>query len=516
MLTIKKSDCSVTIRKKRGFKPVLWITMVAVLFSVFAPWSGNLFAKAAGSPAEYYQFIEKENLNSKIDSMTKRYADYVNEYQKSLKQQIGTELTMNAVLSPAFAKSAGLEDLKSIKATMTNMSKGDIFKSSMTLFVNDKSLASMETYFNQEGLYYFLIPGLSKAYLKLSMNDLAGANVSSSQRMQKFMEDPISEKEVNTLLKKYAFMAISQVNKVDMTENCELNINGAAVTATKLTVHVDQKTSLTIAKEILSAAKKDTELKKLFAGLGIYTEKQYDEEIKDSLKEVNSDLKALDNKKSTGTDSARMYVWIDGNGKIIGRSFKIMDGKDSSSFGYQTAQKGITMGVKAWVKEGGITTLEAAGSFTKGLSGISGTMTLGFADEYSTTPEAFKISLKDFKYTVKGSNEFINGDINVSGKSLDGISFNVKCAGDFNRQNVIFEVLQENQLMETVTMTVKEVPFKDFNLPSSEKVYDLMTESDQYMLEADFENYLKGIKEKSDVKAIDDYIDTVLSDFVNN
>ncbi|ROR30381.1 hypothetical protein EDD66_10232 [Mobilisporobacter senegalensis] len=499
--------------QKKWMKLTAWIALFSMIFSLFSP--ATSISKAALSPLKYYQQVEKANINKQIDSLTKGYSSYISAYQEALKQESGAEVTLKATLDPTFANGLGLEGLTSLKASVISMVKGTKTKSAMNFYANDKQLTSVETYADLNGLYYYLIPDLSKSFLKVSLKDLY-ANAPSAnlqEEMLNYFNAPIPADVLNKILKKYSAIAINKVSNVTMKKDETVTVDKVSSKYTRLTVRINERTGLNIANDILKSAQADTSLRDTLIDLNICTKTEYNNSIKKAMKDIASDLKAL--KKSNGSTVLTMSIWVDKNDNIVGRSIIVNTDKEYLKLGYKTVRKGTTVGLDAWISEKDYDILRGTGSFTAKLSGATGTVKISMQESSKKSPEVINVNFKDVKYTQKDNTGFINGEFDVTSKLFNGLNIKVKCNGDSNKQDFIFDILQSGKSLVNIALTAKEVPYQDFSLPTSaDKSYDMMTQLNNYLLDADMKGFLQKIKDRSDVKVIDDYIDAILKTYV--
>ena len=329
--------------------------------------------------------------------------------------------------------------------------------------------------------------------------------------MLNYFNNPVTADTLNATLKKYSALAINQITDVTMKENETLSVEQLSDEYTKLTVQMNERTALTIANDIVKTAKSDESLKGIFVDSGLCTKTEYDKAMKDATKDIAKELKAL--KKSDGSNVFTMSIWVDKNDKIVGRSIVMKDGKDYFKFGYKTVKKGTTMAIDAWAGDK-TEVLQAKGSFTANLIGATGNVKVYIPDSTKKTPDVINIDFKDLKYTLNNNRGLINGEINITSKLFDGVSIKIDCKGDLVKQDFVCDVMQDAKSLVNITMTVKEIPYQDFSLPAStDKSYDMMTRMDKYLEDADMKGFLLKIKERSDVKAIDDYVDALLKSY---
>lgn len=504
-----------TNHRSATLKSFFCFAMIIILISINSLGTMDMIAHAATTPLAYYQNLEKDNLNKQVDGLTKAYADYILNYQTALKQQMGLETTVQATFDSSITDNTSFEGLNSIKASMISMVKGIENKTNGVISLNDKDLASFETYTTLNEIYYFMIPDLSKAYLKLDVKNMEGytSTAFTQESIEDFLNDPISEDLLNRLMKKYGSIIIDNINNVTMKKDVIVNLDGVESDYTRLTVSINEMDLLDISYAILNAAKEDTDLRDLFVDLGICTNKEYNAAIKEGLTSLSDVQKELKQIKYKGEKVFKMYLWINSNGEIAGRSVSFNSYGEVVTFGYRTTKSGTKMGVEAWMISDGEDVLRGTGSLTGKLTGASGNIKVSLSDGY-TTPIFINVDLKDVKYTKSGNNSFINGKIDITSKDLNGMSFNIKLNGDLDKQEFLVDMLYNNKSMASVSTMVKEVPFTDFSLPSSnDKIFDIDTQLEDYLKDADIKGFLEGIKEKSDLEFIDSYIDDLLASY---
>ena len=502
-----------SIIKRHWMKPIVSLVMIAIMLCNSSS-SMNMVVQAATDPVAYYQKVEKANLDQQVDKLTDAYTNMITDYQKALKQQVGQETTIQATLDSSITEGTSYEGLKSIKTKMLSMVNGLSSKTDIGISCNDQELTSFEAFMTND-IYYLLIPDLSKAFLKSDVNSLEGDTTSSELQnsIYDFINDPVSADLLNKVMKKYGNIVFDNIKNVTINKNVPEATYDEITKYTRLDISINQKAALNISKAILTAAKSDTELRDMFVDLGICTKKEYSAAISESLTSVTAELKDLQIEKSNGPIVLKMYLWVDGNGKIAGRSFKIDTGYEVLNLGYRTAQIGTKVCVEAWVSSDGQDIMRGMGSFTAGLLGVSGEFEISYTDSYTETKSKFNIDFKNVKYTKDDISSFLNGAFTITSDELKNTSFNLTFTGESGKQDILFDMVQDSKSIVTVSTTSKIVPYSEFSLPSStDKIYDMDTVFDKYLEDSDLKGFLEGIKEKSDVAFIDTYIDTLIGD----
>ncbi len=515
MLEIKKEKKSV--RRLSKILGTVMIAAVLVILSLVSPAVVKASAETIENPAEYYQTIEKSNLEKQVDAISEFYGQYLDNYKKSAKG-VGAQVTLRAELDSSIASSLGLADLKSLKATIVSMQTDKKANSLISLFTNDKEFTSLNVLIDLEKeLEYILVPELSKAYLKLSMNpDYSGLDssvmpVTTKEIMDLFNNNPLTEDLLNKLLKNYAAIAVGEMKDVSVTG--ESVIAGSISTdQTKITVKLDEKTLLSIAEKVLTAAKSDKDLLNLFVKFKLGTESDYDKLIQEVLNQVTVQKNNLP--KDGSEEAFYMNVWVDKDGNITGRGFSGSTDSKSSIFGYKTAKIDSQVGFTAWVNPSKEESLKLTGSVETENGAANGDAVLSYTDSDTQTSEEINIHLEDVTYAVGDLSSYINGKFVITGKSLSGMSIDVNCTGDSELQTMKMDFVQDGTKLVSVTMDTKILPYEDFELPSNTaKVYDMQTQMEDYLSSANIANYLKGINSKIDVKGINAVLEMLISEY---
>ncbi len=519
----KVTTASVHSKKtSRRLSLVLGTAMVAfaaLLLVIFIPTAVNVYAETTKSPVEYYQSVEKSNLDKQIDAFSKGYGNYLDNYKTSAKG-VGTEVSLKATLDPSIATLMDLKGLKSMKASILSMQTDQKSKSTISLFTNDKEFTTLDLLTDTEKeLAYILIPELNKAYLKMTTNpnygELSGttAPFTTKELTSLLNDNPLTEILLNELLKKYAAIMVAEIDNVTIAYGDKVTVGDITAGYTKITAKLDEKTVLSIAEKMLVAAKEDEELLNLCVNFKLCTKPEYNINIKKALDDIANEKMNL----STKEEVAIMTVLVDDKGNIAGRDISYESDSETISFGYKTAKEDTDLGFEAWVTTDKSETLKVVGKVGIMSKGVSGDVTITYNDLSIDSSEVFNIKLDDLKYTRTDSSGYINGKFTITGESLLGMSILVKCTGDVEQQTMKMDFDQGENNLVSVLVESKLKDYKDFKLPSeSVKIYDAETQMDDYMSSADIKNYLKGINEKIDVKGINTLIDQFIKTYSEN
>lgn len=487
-----------------------------MLLSVFSTAAVNVSAETVENTTDYYQSVEKANLEKQIDDFTKFYGSYMENYKKSA-AGIGAETTIKAEFDPSIAAALGLKNLKSLKTTIVSMQTDKKSDSLISLFTNDTELTSLNVLTDLEKeVSYIMIPELSKAYLKVSTNPAASnpygsaAPFTSKDVMEFLNNNPLSESILNQLLKRYTAAAVGEIKDVSAMDYFT-TAGGISDDQTRFTVKIDEKTLLAIADKVLTTAKTDLILQDLLVKLKVCTVAEYNAIIDSAIDAVASEKDMVS--QYGNEELFVMRVWADSEGNITGRDFSGNTDSDISVFGYKTIKDGLDTGIEAWFNPSGKETLKLSGKVSKDKDNgaVNGDLAVTYSDSYAGSAQKFDVILQDVKSTYKDSTSYINGKFIVTGESLVGQSIIVDFSGNDTEQKIEVDLVQGTARLAAVTINTRILPYEDFDLPSdSDKVYDMETQVEDYLKDTDFESYLEEINKKVDVEGINTVLEQLL------
>lgn len=521
---------SVMKNENRGFKKELkrfqkaagavLIAAQLMLLSILTPAAVSQAAEAVGNTTDFYQSVEKANLEKQIDDLTKFYGIYLENYKKSA-SGLGAEATIKAEFDPDFAAVLGLKNLKNIKTTAVTRQTDKKAESIITFFTNDIELTTMNILSDVEKeVTYLLIPELSKAYLNIPANAAnsnsysTAAPFTAKDVMDFFNNNPLTEKLLNQLLKRYAGAALGEIKNVSSMDYF-MTAGGISDDQTMFTVKIDEKTLLSIAEKVLKIARTDDDLKDLLVKLKVCTEEQYGLALDAALKSIASqkELSGVSNNEILFV----MRVWVDAQGNITGRDFLANADSKTSVFGYKTVKDGTYTGIEAWVSPDEEEVIKLSGAVSEENGLINGDLTFSITDAYTDAPLEFNLALQDYSVTTKDTTSYMNGKIVITGASLPGQRIEAALYGNEIEQKIKAELIQETTKLVTVTITSKVLPYEDFDLPTdSDKIYKMETQLEDYLKETNFTDYLENINKKVNVEGINAVIEQLLDSYKLN
>lgn len=517
-------------KKKLPGKTIAFIIIIGVLLigSITAYANkdtlANTFAMMTKSPAEYYAYIEKKGIDSGLDEFTEAYDKSLTQYKSQYTNGVAQDTNIKFTIDPDFAALVSLGGFESVEAKISALAKAGNSKSTTNIAYNGTSVVTMDTYMNAEASdLYLKVPELSSAFLLFSFNDIMEASDASLEDysyteyykgMQDFMEnESLSPETLNSLLEKYSYLVIEQLDTIKLTKNVSLTASDISSKYNQLTANMDGEDAYNIANSILTEAKDDQTVMDLCVSLELCTKEEYAQLITDTLANLESNKETL----LASTETMSMNVYVDKTGKIMGRDFTTSDTEYLTSLGYYVTTKGSDIGFTSWFSEDDVDVLAFTGKANYKDSKYSGTANLTVS-EYSDVYEDYTTYSFDTAFENVGlvkDKGYINGKFTVTSDALAGMELIFDFVGDQSQQQIIFNLIYGGMETVTVDMTFKEGVYQDFELPSdSDEIYDGLNDYTSYLAAADVEGFLSKLEATLGIEDLGSYIDSIISSYM--
>ena len=356
---------------------ILALVVVAAALAAFrwnavSAFASNLAAKTFSSPEEYYQRVEKNNVQRGLDAAEEGEGAFALYQEAASTKAKDKGFFVEEKLQLSFDESALgekildlIEDelgmdiswLKNVGFYLSVGAEDELLGGSMTAFLNDKDIIDADyTMDSASGDVYFTVPRLSGQAIRVNLQELSGASGLSAEEQaaaQELAETLMDEELITTLVERYSEIVIGDLTKVEKGTQ-ELSAGGLSGKYTALEVKIDGKVMLKIAQDVLKKAQNDAEVEKLICAVlksqgmsEAEIERQYDE-ILDEMESKRAELEDMDPKDIT--ENILMTVYVDGQGRVVGRDIKIREDKELLyEISYALVLKGLNYGVHAEV-----------------------------------------------------------------------------------------------------------------------------------------------------------------------
>lgn len=209
----------------------------------------------------------------------------------------------------------------------------------MTALVNDSAVCSMYTLMDYlSGMEYIQIPELAPGYLKASLEE-AGADAVSGYMaaMSDILEDPkavLSEGAVlGEIMERYGTIIIDHMQEGASVDE-SVSIDGIGEECTLLEGQIFEDDMMTIAKEILTTAQTDEQIKEILTKCTEINPQSGDlnEQFQSFLADTLTELEAPSTEEEA-EDTANQYIasriWVNNENRIVGREIALCEGVDS-------------------------------------------------------------------------------------------------------------------------------------------------------------------------------------------
>ena len=301
--------------------------------------SGSSTAFAAGS----YQETEKAALNKLTDGIPETWDTYLENYKKSAagsksNMTLKVEDTGRALIG-ALMGGTDVSWLQSISLDSNISIKDGVEAIVSSVLLNDNKLCDFNVYMDLANMMeYIQIPELSDSYMKAPVSSDSEENSEEAQQFLNTYMTTLSDltsvlpdsKTLSTLLDRYGNIIIDSFEEGSSVEE-SVSVDGISEECTAYEGIISEKTAYTIVEKVLTTAKDDEEIKALFdqwsddASNEENQYKDFQNLITDALDDMNRD-----DEGSTENEAFSSKVWVNGDGKIVGRQFGITDGTDTT------------------------------------------------------------------------------------------------------------------------------------------------------------------------------------------
>lgn len=301
--------------------------------------SGSSTAFAAGS----YQETEKAALNKLTDGIPETWDTYLENYKKSAagsksNMTLKVEDTGRALIG-ALMGGTDVSWLQSISLDSNISIKDGVEAIVSSVLLNDNKLCDFNVYMDLANMMeYIQIPELSDSYMKAPVSSDSEENSEEAQQFLNTYMTTLSDltsvlpdsKTLSTLLDRYGNIIIDSFEEGSSVEE-SVSVDGISEECTAYEGIISEKSAYTIVEKVLTTAKDDEEIKALFdqwsddASNEENQYKDFQNLITDALDDMNRD-----DEGSTDNEAFSSKVWVNGDGKIVGRQFGITDGTDTT------------------------------------------------------------------------------------------------------------------------------------------------------------------------------------------
>lgn len=406
--------------KKGGKKLPLIIAACVVIVALvigFANSSAlaNTFKKATASPEEYYQWVEKKQLEEVVESVGTVYEDYLLQILQCYDQSNNVELTLTCeegvedwldMLELLTGGDLDLSWLSQGKLGINQTMKDGVLSGTVNLTLDKQELLELTGIVDSEKENIYVgIPTLSGKYLGVDMDDSYDGRylaemlqtVASLEKLEKVL--PKSEK-LEKILNKYIELALSKLDDVKLNDKKTLRAGGVTQECTQLKVTIDMDMLSEMVEEIFEALAEDEDIEKMIIDvcqalddmdgydLDVDADDIYDEFVEEC------EYLAKHAKYIDGDEEVVMLVYVDNIGNVVGREIKVEDDVTITLFAPEDGKK---VGCKASVEAYGTTYFALEGSGTTSGNSLDATFSLEIGEYELVEITTKKLDLDSLK-----------------------------------------------------------------------------------------------------------------------
>lgn len=414
----------------------------------------NLIDRTFSSPETYYQHVETREVSRYTEALAEdegvfaaygkavgaeKSENFLEEEitlsidQKVLGEEIMGLLEEETGIDLSWARSVGLYVSGGLQDKLAG--------GEMIALLNDTEIIGANFAIDTEsGTVFASVPELSGQYLSFTGDDLGMYGASSSAATAEEIMQALPDEEVLArLVDRYTALVIKNLTKVEKGRE-KITAGDVSATYTTLTVKIDGKTMLRIAKDVLAELHDDRDVEDLICGYlkaSGMSESEIDQVFFSFLDEIESAQEEVENTEPEDIPSTiLMTVYVDAAGNIRGRDIKVRQDKElKAQISYVVVLSGTKFGLKAEFQNVSGYGTKGEGYYYKNVQDIvvSGSGKLSLKKEVSgsldvrykmesdyngdTDKQDLKLAKIDFTAALEG--EGVSYEINVNpGKDL--------------------------------------------------------------------------------------------------
>lgn len=506
----KKKQYELQQGKKSKKKPILAVILTLALLLTtaatayaFSDTVRNSIDMIIKSPKNYYAHIENKSLESSVDKSIAIMN--MGKDNKNVAKSITTKLTydkdtVGAMLQNIIGMSISDAEaligipLDSIGFDIVSANNDKENYQKINVNLNDIELIKGEVFTdNVKKESLFLLPQLSPAYLKQSLNFSNSGMDDYDFIIPSGITERLSSEDTGAFIKRYAKIITGEIDDVELTKDESLTVGDLSVEANLLTVTIYPETLMNIYIEILEEAKKDEYILDLLPLFDV-TKEEYLTVIDESL------VKAMDSMDYMKEEDEfiKMYVYVGNDGSILGRKIELIgDSGESFKLNFFHLEQNNKGAYELYIsKEHEDSFIHVRGSHSKENEAYTGSGTLNMT---SSDIEAVEVNFEyeGIKSEIKNNRVFMYGNISFS--SYDMMGMEIKLEFDAKDEEQILSINLNMGRSSLVTLETSTKYLKDFTPPkpdSNADSYDMQTEMDAYASTIDIVGYISYLSDK--------------------
>lgn len=495
-------------KKHRGALVALIVVLLLIFTAAGTAFAlrntlSNTFAKMTKSPAEYYSYIEKNEIKDAVDQIA-AYPDLQNS--KPQAAHVTTDLSFNRDSIDSLLQSTGmsLSDLESMLGVKlenvgfdaTVATNGDISNEIIGLRLNKTNIISAEMFMDSTAKDIFLrVPELSKAYLSISSKDApSSVDISGLKNLN-------SEK-IADLMTRYSNIIIDDIKDVQIENNATLSVDTLTTECTRLTVTISSEDFAAMVKDVLEEAKNDQTIIDLLPMLNI-SEDDYKNSIDDAIDNANAD-------NYTDTNLV-MKVYVNSKGEVIGREFS--DEETDGGLGYTVLSSGDKTEYRLYVNDdSGNEVFNIEGNHVKNQDGAyTGDARVDVSTNNDTISNVrVDISYEDLRTEKKNGHSYQYGTVTISSMDLMGMQVTMDYSVEDTVQKCKVDVQMGAVSVVSADIAVDYPDNYDVTMPDNNaEVYDI-NDISSYEATMDLQGYITKLADQLGIDS------QTIMDFINS
>ncbi|MBE6958565.1 MAG: hypothetical protein E7447_05385 [Ruminococcaceae bacterium] len=464
------------MKTNKLFKSVLSCMLVlAMLFGCSAMFAGckETVSSKDLTPDQHLQKVWGEQIANVVKGLA-NVSDSMGDASLPVPEQTGMSIRLHiddAVLG-GIASGLGFEGdmsiLSDIRLDMFTDMTGEFDKLQFLLSLKGEQIITLNVLMNMaQYLIYAGSPELNDTYIKFDGSEMAGsAAMMDPSTVTNLMKALPDGETLTSLLGRYTAILLAGIKNVEKGP-VKLEAEGISQDATALVLTVYEKDLVDLAKEILTTAKDDAQLKTVIENVAAALNEEGVEtgDLAGSLQEaINEKLEELNEIEEFDTENPMLIsTYVDADDNIIGFKFEMKDASQGAFYAYNVTSGDNVASIIAVEQETGAV-LRFSGKGTMNGGKLSGEYKLHYNDGEFLDADYLNISVKDF------SDE--GGAINLkpTAELLQAMGLNMNLSFftfqmTFTSDSVGLSIVNDGKELGSLTISIAEEKDLAFDVP---------------------------------------------------
>lgn len=425
------------------------------------------------TPEQHLQKVWGEQIANVVEGLA-NVSDSMGDASLPMPEQTGMSIRLHIddTVLGGIASGLGFEGdmsfLSDIRLDMFTDMTGEFDKLQFLLSLEGEQIISLNVLMNMsQYLFYAGSPELNDTYIEFDGSEMAGSTAAMAPSMITNLMKALPDGETLTaLLGRYTAILLAGIKNVEKGP-VTLEAEGISQDATVLMLTVYEKDLIDLAKEILTTAKDDAQLKTVienFAAALAEEGVETDDFVGSFQETINEKLEELNEIEEFDTENPMLIsTYVDNDDNIIGFKFAMKDASQGAFYSYNVASGDNVASIIAIEQETGAV-LRFSGKGAMNGNKLSGEYKLHYNDGEFLDADYLNISVKDF------GDEGGTVNLKPTAELLQALGLNMNFSFftfqmNFTSDSFGLSIVNDGKELGSLTFSIAEEKELEFDVP---------------------------------------------------